>query len=58
MKHHQNLVKSTLYQINQQLISYVTCEMDNLTETIDTVKNLNNRTTAIEKEVISGDICR
>ena len=49
MQYHQNLLKKRLYQVNQELISYGTYEIDNLTEIIDTCINLNNRTTAVKK---------
>ena len=40
-----------MYQVNQELISYGTYGIDSLMKIIDTVVNLNNRTTTVEKEL-------
>ena len=42
-----------LYQVNQEVISYGTYEIDALVIIIDTVNNLNNRTTAVEREILN-----
>ena len=40
-----------LYQMNQELISYGTQQIDTLTEIIDTAMKLNTRTTAVERKL-------
>ena len=47
-----NVLKNRLYQVNQELIVYGTHGIDTLTEMIDTVRNLHNRTTAAETELL------
>ena len=62
MQSHQNLLNNKLYQVDQELITYGTYEIAKLMEIIDTVVkmeiidtivNLNNRTTAVEKELLN-----
>ena len=53
MSFHQHLLKNRLYQVNQELISHGTYEIDTLTEIMDTLVNLNNRSTAVEKELLN-----
>ena len=50
----QDLIKYRLHVVNEELISYSTCESDTLTEIINTVRNVNNRTTTIGKEILRG----
>ena len=50
MWYHQCLIKNRLYQANQEILSYGTYEIDTLTEIIDTVMNLNNGGTTVEKK--------
>ena len=45
-------MKNRLYQVSQERIIYGTYEIDTLSEIKDTVLNLNNRTTAVEKEIL------
>ena len=54
MQSHKDLIKNQLCQVIQELISYSTYEIDNLTKIIDTVKNLNKRTTTVEEEILRG----
>ena len=42
-------MNNTLYQVNQELISCGTYEIDTKTHIMDTVMNLNNKTPAVEK---------
>ena len=51
MQSYQNLLKKRLYQVNQELISYGTYGIDTLEEIIDTIVNLNNRTTTVENRI-------
>ena len=49
-------MKNRLYQVNQEPISCGTYETDTITEIINTVLNLNNRTTAIEREIFNRNL--
>ena len=53
---HQDFVKNRLQEVNQELISYGTYKIDTWTEIIDTVRNLNNKTTAVEKKCPYHDL--
>ena len=48
---HQTLIKNRLYQVTQEL----SCcgKTDTLTEIIDIVMNLNNRTIELEREILN-----
>ena len=45
-------MKNRLYQVNPELISGGTYEIDKLTEIPDTVMNVNNRIIAVERETL------
>ena len=53
MQYHQINSRIDLYKVNQELIIYGTCEINTLTEIKNTVVNLNNKTTAVEKECLN-----
>ena len=53
MLSHHNLLKNRLYQVNQELISYGTYEIDTLAEIIEVVLNLNNRSTKFVREFLN-----
>ena len=42
-----------LYEVNEEAISYGTYEIDTLTEIIDNIMNLHNRTTVVERELLN-----
>ena len=51
---HQNILKKPrLYQVNQEVISYRTYEVGTHTEIVHKFVNLNNRTTAVERECLN-----
>ena len=49
MQSDQKLLKSSLYLVSQEPISYGTYEIETLTVIMVTVMGLNNRTTAVER---------
>ena len=53
MQCHQNVLKNRLYQVNQECFSYRTYEINTFTEIIDTVMNLNNKITAVKRELLN-----
>ena len=53
MQSHQNSLKNRLYQVNQELTSYERYEIDMLMEIIDIVVNMNNRITAVRRELLN-----
>ena len=52
MQSHQNSLKNRLYVVNWEIIRNETNESDTLREITDTVMNLNNRTTAVEQNLL------
>ena len=49
-------MNNRLHQVKQEVISYGTYKIDTLTENIDTVMNLNNRTTLVESEILNRNL--
>ena len=57
MQPNQNLMKYRLNQVNHELISYGKYQIGSLTKSTDTVMNLNNRMTAVDKEILNRTLC-
>ena len=50
---HQDLIYSGLYLVNEECTGYSNCKVDTLTDSIDIVRDLNNRTTPNGREIVS-----